>query len=68
MLGVMSVEPVRFRALGALPREINVERRIFGVGCWFRPKSATHSGMKSAGDSDLKPATCSDRSRPPVPI
>jgi len=36
--------------------------------CGFRRKSATHSDLKSAGDSDLKPATCSDPSRPPIPI
>ena len=36
--------------------------------CGFRGKSATHSGLKPAADSDLKSATRSDGSRPPIPI
>ena len=41
---------------------------VAGLNCGFRSKLATCSDLKSAADSDLKPATCSDGSRPPIPI
>ncbi len=36
--------------------------------CGFRRKAAGPSGMNSATDSGMKPATFSDPSRPPIPI